>query len=45
MPAVERYFFGGDRGEVQLEKLSSALWRLEVGVAELFSGPTAAAFC
>ena len=45
LPAVERYFLGGaqDRGEVQLEKLLSALWRLEVGVAELFSGPIAAA--
>ena len=41
LPSVERYFLEGvnERGGVQLEKLMSALWRLEVGVLELFAEP------
>ena len=40
LPSVERYFLEGvnERGGVQLEKLMSALWRLEESVAELFAG-------
>ena len=41
LPSVERYFLEGvnERGGVQLEKLMSALWRLEGGVLELFTEP------
>ena len=39
LPSVERYFLEGvnERGGVQVEKLMSALWRLEAGVLELFA--------
>ena len=41
LPAVERFFLEGVQSKegVQLEKLLSALWRLQASVLELFAGP------